>query len=168
MRVECNICHWRGRHFISDNWHPHTVCPQCGSQVRHRLLAAAMYVPGLPRLAGLVKGKAVLHFAPETVLTNLVARAAAEYRTADLLREDVDMRVDMCNMNSISDGNFDAVIACDVLEHVPNDSLAMDELWRILKPGGWALLTVPQKDGLAVTYEDAAIISAQGRLEAFG
>lgn len=167
-KVECNLCGWQGRHLISDNWHPHTICPQCSSQVRHRLLAAAIYRPGLKELAHLTDGKAVLHFAPEAVLRNLVASAATEYRTADFLRPDVDLQVDMCNMSAIADGAFEVVIACDVLEHVPDDGQALDELARILKPGGWAILTVPQKDGLATTYEDPEITTEKGRLDAFG
>lgn len=39
---------------------------------------------------------------------------------------------------------FDAVGAFDVLEHIPEDGKAMEELFKALKPGGHLLLTVPQ------------------------
>ena len=41
------------------------------------------------------------------------------------------------------DGCFDRVIAAEVLEHIPGDQAAMDELARVLRPGGIAAITVP-------------------------
>ena len=42
------------------------------------------------------------------------------------------------------DGSFDAVIAAEVLEHIPADELAMSEISRILRPGGRLSVTVPR------------------------
>jgi 2-polyprenyl-3-methyl-5-hydroxy-6-metoxy-1,4-benzoquinol methylase len=42
------------------------------------------------------------------------------------------------------DGSFDCVIASEILEHVPQDDRAIDELVRIVKPGGWLAVTVPR------------------------
>lgn len=41
------------------------------------------------------------------------------------------------------DGSFDKVIAAEVLEHLPADQTAMNEIARILRPGGVAAVTVP-------------------------
>ncbi len=41
-------------------------------------------------------------------------------------------------------GRFDAAGAFDVIEHIPDDRLALRELHRALKAGGWLFLTVPQ------------------------
>ena len=41
------------------------------------------------------------------------------------------------------DGTFDRVIASEVLEHIPDDQRAMNELARVLRPGGLAAVTVP-------------------------
>jgi len=41
------------------------------------------------------------------------------------------------------DGSFDRVIAAEVLEHIPADQAAMNELARVLRPGGLAAVTVP-------------------------
>jgi SAM-dependent methyltransferase len=41
------------------------------------------------------------------------------------------------------DGSFDKVIAAEVLEHLPADQSAMDEITRVLRPGGMAAVTVP-------------------------
>ena len=62
---------------------------------------------------------------------------------------------------------FDAVICIHVLEEIPNDLSAMKELHRVLKPGGWAFISVPiQLD--KETYEDPAITLQEERMLAFG
>lgn len=42
-----------------------------------------------------------------------------------------------------ADDTFDKIIASEVLEHIPDDSAAMAELHRVLKPGGTLAVTVP-------------------------
>ena len=42
------------------------------------------------------------------------------------------------------DGTFDCVIASEILEHVPADNTAIDELIRVLKVGGKLAVTVPR------------------------
>ena len=41
------------------------------------------------------------------------------------------------------DNSFDAIICLHVLEHIVEDIKAMRELYRVLAPGGWAILQVP-------------------------
>jgi SAM-dependent methyltransferase len=55
----------------------------------------------------------------------------------DFVRE-----ADVCSA-PYGDASFDLVVAMDILEHISDDSLALDEIHRILKPGGFAVLTVP-------------------------
>lgn len=43
-----------------------------------------------------------------------------------------------------ADGVFDKVIASEVLEHIPEDRTALDEIYRVLKPGGALVATVPR------------------------
>lgn len=42
------------------------------------------------------------------------------------------------------DGHFDKVICAEVLEHIPDDRRAIDELVRVLRPGGQIAVTVPR------------------------
>jgi len=42
------------------------------------------------------------------------------------------------------DGEFDRVIAAEVFEHIPEDTVAMAELARVLRPGGTMAVTVPR------------------------
>lgn len=42
------------------------------------------------------------------------------------------------------DATFDRIIAAEVLEHIPDDEGAMQELARVLRPGGTMAVTVPR------------------------
>lgn len=169
--VECNVCAWRGARLTDDSWHAGTLCPVCRSQVRHRMFAALL--DGKAALAGwdassLFAGKDVLHFAPERQLRERIKRAARRHVTADFDRGDCNLRLDMSSMPSVPADAFDVVIACDVLEHVPDDRAALRELRRILRPGGKAILTVPQKDPPSTTDEDPSVRDEDERTRRFG
>ena len=41
------------------------------------------------------------------------------------------------------DDTFDRIIASEVMEHIPDDLAALDELTRVLKPGGTMAITIP-------------------------
>jgi len=164
-RHECNLCGWRGRHFLTFH-HRHVLCPQCGSQIRHRLIGAALaHAPA--STAGLaIDGATVLHFAAEYCLASRFAPRARRYVTADLL-PDAGVRLDGTCM-PFGAGLFDVVIACDVLEHIPDECAMLAEIRRVLKPGGVAVLTVPTADGVETTFEDPSIVSPEARERAYG
>jgi SAM-dependent methyltransferase len=169
--VQCNVCGWKGLAFTDDLWHKGTICPNCGSQVRHRMLAAAF--DGLAgetswREERLLRGKRLLHFAPERQLRDRLGKVAAVYQTADFERGDCDLMLDISSMPKVGTGAFDVIIACDVLEHVPDDRAAFREIHRVLSQGGWAVLTVPQKDPPAETDEDPTVERPDERLARFG
>ena len=126
-------------------------CAQCGSRERHRLLWLWVTENGGNRLAG----KRILHFAPEKALRRVLA-ANPGYETADLLQRGVTHRVDITQL-PMDSGTYDAVIANHVLEHIADDRKAIGELFRVLRPGGTALITVPVNPARPVTYENAAI-----------
>jgi|WetSurMetagenome_2_1015567.scaffolds.fasta_scaffold188314_1 SAM-dependent methyltransferase len=168
QRVECNLCAWRGRHLISDSWHPHTVCPRCKSEVRHRLLVAALTYIDSVSCNKVIRNKELLHFAPEQMLEAYFSNYTARYTSADLLKKDVDVALDISNMADIGSCEVDVVIACDVLEHVADDILAIREIHRVLRLWGYAIITVPQMDGLANTFEDKTIIDSISREQTFG
>jgi SAM-dependent methyltransferase len=56
-----------------------------------------------------------------------------------------DFILDICNNNSaeIKDNYFDYVVCTEVLEHTCNPFDAAKEIYRILKPDGFAFITVP-------------------------
>lgn len=52
-------------------------------------------------------------------------------------------RADLDKPLPYEDSSFDLIIALDVLEHVEKDLFALSEIYRILRPGGFFLLSVP-------------------------
>lgn len=171
--VECNICHYKTNRFSSDPWHLYCICPNCSSTVRHRLLMASLTLLEEFSFKKIIDGKKVLHFAPEKKLEKCIRAGAGEYKTADFFTEgysykNIDFNLDISAMDNIQDESFDCVIACDVLEHVPNHLKAVQEVYRVLKPGGYCIFTVPQKDGLDITFEDLSISNPKERIKIFG
>jgi SAM-dependent methyltransferase len=55
-----------------------------------------------------------------------------------------------------ADGGFDLVLATDVVEHVDEDQQAVNEVARVLRPGGTALFTVPAFQSLWGLQDDVS------------
>lgn len=51
---------------------------------------------------------------------------------------------DVCQMASIGDASVDAVWCAHVLEHVLDTGRALAEIHRVLRPGGWLFLSLPE------------------------
>ena len=165
-RRECNLCRWSGRRFLTFR-HQHVMCPRCGSQVRHRLIAAALDDRADATHSLTIAGARILHISPEYCLALKLAAVARQYVTADYATADARIRLDITRLPFV-DGTFDAVVACDVLEHVRDDRTALAEVRRVLRPAGVAVLTVPQQDHLKTTFEDPSIVTDQARSIAYG
>lgn len=140
------------------------LCPRCGSMDRERLIL--LYLQGFTDV--LTKPGRILHVGPEKCLRErLTGTETLEYLTADLLRADVDMNIDLTRLPFETD-RFDLILCSHVLEHIIDDASAMSELHRVLRPGGLAVLQVPISPVLEITDEDPAVTSSQERLERFG
>ena len=53
------------------------------------------------------------------------------------------------------DGSFDVVLASDVLEHIEHDGKAVSEISRVVRPGGWVILSVPAHGWLFSQHDTA-------------
>jgi predicted SAM-dependent methyltransferase len=82
--------------------------------------------------------------------------------------ESVDIKVDLTKMDVFLDNTFDIFICSHMLEHIENDILALRELYRILKPGGWGILMVPICTSLGNSYEDSTKVTPEERKMFFG
>jgi SAM-dependent methyltransferase len=67
----------------------------------------------------------------------------------------------------LADSSVDNIICIHVLEHVEDDRKAMAEMYRVLKPGGLAFITVPILED-EPTREDPSITAPEERKRVFG
>lgn len=112
--------------------------------------------------------KKVLHFAPEQAFyKRFKNQKNLEYTTTDLLSPLADVKADICNL-PFQDNSYDIILCNHVLEHIPDDTKAMQELYRVLKPGGMGIFQIPQDLNRATTFEDNSITDRNERAKIFG
>ncbi len=165
-RVECPCCSGRFRAFLPAGSPPRpgALCPGCSSLERHRLLWLFL----AERTALFREPQRLLYLAPEEHLQRrLRSQPGLTYVSGDLASPWAMVRLDVQALPA-RDGSFDAVICSHVLEHVSDARVALRELWRALRPGGWALLQSPVDAARARTFEDPAVKSPAERRRVFG
>lgn len=110
----------------------------------------------------------VLHIAPEQCFLDIFRNQNnLEYITSDLESPIADVKADICDL-PFKDNEFDVVFCNHVLEHIPDDTKAMQELFRVLKNGGFGIFQIPQDLSRATTFEDDSITDKKQRAEIFG
>ena len=90
-----------------------------------------------------------------------------EYTTTDLNSPLADVKADICEL-PFADDAYDFVLCNHVLEHIPDDDTALKEIKRVLKPGGIAILQIPQDLSREKTFEDNSITDRKERARIFG
>lgn len=160
----CPLCGKSYRVFLSTGVQrrPNAVCPGCGSFERHRLLWEA--IKKLKSINKIKHGGRVLHVAPEVPLEKKLKKLYT-YFSLDINNISSMTTADLTNLPFNGD-LFHAVICNHVLEHIKDDHKAMEELFRIMKPGGWGSIQVPiagQK-----TFEDFSVTNPTDRERLFG
>lgn len=110
----------------------------------------------------------VLHFAPEQAFYKRFRKMKnLEYTTTDLESPLADVKADICDL-PFKDNSFDIILCNHVLEHIPDDTKAMHELYRVLKIGGVGIFQIPQDLNREVTFEDNTITDKKERARIFG
>ena len=110
----------------------------------------------------------VLHFAPEQAFLKRFRKLKnINYTTTDLNSPIADVKADICNL-PFEDNSYDFIICNHVLEHIPDDTKAMQELYRVLAQNGTAILQVPYDRNRATTFEDNSITDPKERAAIFG
>jgi SAM-dependent methyltransferase len=143
-------------------------CPNCGSVARQRLLALFFKL----RTDVFHKTTNILHVSPNASLVhylnqhNTVKQVIGAYEP-EQFPEFSCMVMDIQKIN-LENNLFDVVICCHVLEHVDQVEQAMREIYRILKPNGFAVLQTPIALNLQKTLEDKTVTSQSDRKKAYG
>lgn len=169
-RFRCPVCGHGFRRMLPYGYvtqRKNALCPSCLSLERHRLLW--LY---LERETDLLREHPrLLHVAPEVCLIKHLKRhykaCAERYVTADLESPLADLHFDIQHI-PLPDASFDAVFCNHILEHVADDRLALRELFRILRPGGWGVVLSPVDYDRAATYEDDTVTDPAERTRLFG
>ena len=140
------------------------LSPSTLSLERHRLLW--LY---LQNKTDFFKAEAkVLHFAPEQAFYRRFRKLShLEYITTDLNSPLADVKADICQL-PFEDNSFDLILCNHVLEHIQDDTLAMKELYRVMKDGGWGIFQIPQDLNREKTFEDYSITDKKERARIFG
>ncbi len=146
------------------------ICVNCGSNDRERLVYVFLQ-ERIPKSTWTQLN--ILHIAPEWNLSQWIAKQLPKsYVQGDRHMEGYQYDDSVQNMDITTlpfpEGHFDWVICNHVLEHIQDDSIAMRELHRVLKPGGSAILQVPISRKIDNTYEDKTIQSPEEREKHFG
>ena len=142
--VQCPICQWSGESYQGEQHSERAMCPQCGSIARDRMLFWT-FIARTPK-----KRYRVLETSP---------RLGHDYRSAmgqwfSYVSSDYDqsshvgvVRLDLQDID-LPDGSVDILLTPHVLEHVPDTSKALREIFRILSPGGRMYLQIPVLQGV--------------------
>jgi hypothetical protein len=142
------------------------LSPSTLSLERHRLLW--LYLNNETDFFTSKTKKKVLHFAPEQAFYKLFRNQKnLDYTTTDLFSPLADVKADICNL-PFEDNQYDIILCNHVLEHIPDDTKAMQELYRVLKPGGMTILQIPQDLKRKVTFADDTITDQKERAKIFG
>tara|TARA_B100000963_G_scaffold157327_1_gene136910 strand:+ start:1016 stop:1849 length:834 start_codon:yes stop_codon:yes gene_type:complete len=167
-QVDCPVC---GRSFSkflsygSEVAHRENVlCPYDLTLERHRLLW--LYLNRETNFFSADHLK-VLHIAPEQCFLPLFKKQKnLDYTTADLVSPIADLHFDLHDI-PLEENQYDVVFCNHVMEHVDDPVRCMSELCRVMKPGGWAIMQVPQDMSRAETYEDKSITTPEEREKHF-
>ena len=142
------------------------ICPNCLSTNRERLVIAALQT--LYTYDNLI----ILHCSPEKYVYQLLSNKA-NVVTADLIPgfyQHIDKNIQLKDLTQLDfeDAYFDMVIANHILEHIPQDNVAIAELYRVLKKNGIAILQVPYSETITATLEAPFIEDTQQQSALFG
>jgi SAM-dependent methyltransferase len=151
-KVACPVCRSNFRKFLPYGRKPreNALCPNCLALERHRLLWLYLKEKTDFFRASLK----MLHIAPELCyIHRFEAMQNLEYITGDLESPLAKVKMDIHEI-PFDDNTFDVVFCNHVMEHVNDDIKAMQEIRRVLKPQGWAIIQSPMDYKRDTTLED--------------
>ena len=167
-KVECPVCEKKFSKFLSYGSNvahrENVLCPYDLTLERHRLMWLYLKNESNFFTAGNLD---VLHIAPEQCFYGkFKVQENLNYLTGDLVSPLADIHFDLHQI-PLEDNRFDVVFCNHVMEHVDDPIQCMKELFRVMKPGGWAIMQVPQDMSRETTYEDPSIIDPAEREKHF-
>ncbi|AEW00984.1 Methyltransferase type 11 [Niastella koreensis GR20-10] len=155
------------KHHVIAGYGEEELCPWCLSTSRERLVIGllATQIP--------VAGKRILHLSPEPKVFAFLKQQQAVITSTDItpgFYQKIDKHIQYADATQLPfpDNAFDLVIGNHIMEHIPNDRLAMREIYRVLQPGGRAILQVPFSESISNTLEVPDINDPKQQSALFG
>jgi SAM-dependent methyltransferase len=169
-RYKCPCCGWSLRAFTGE-WSLSSsngdgYCPRCNAKARHRRLW--LYLQEHTDLLEGEEGR-VLEIAPWWAISRRLQQLPhLSFVGIDLGRRGphVTLLGDAAAL-PLEEDCIDSALCIHTLEHIERDLDAMRELHRVLKPGGWAIVSVPLRPE-GPTYEDPSVTDPEDRAREFG
>ncbi len=167
--VQCTVCSHEYKQFLpygrGNSARNNALCPSCQALERHRLIW--LYLQ--EKTDFFQSPKKVLHIAPESCFIHRFEKMKnLDYITADIESPLAKIKMDIHEI-PFQNNTFDVAFCNHVMEHVADDIKAMSEIYRVLKPNGWAIIQIPFFDlNLKTTLEDKSIITPKERFEKYG
>ena len=167
-KVECPVCERKFSKFLSYGSNvahrENVLCPYDLTLERHRLMW--LYLKNESNFFSAAKLE-VLHIAPEQCFYGkFKAQKNLNYLTGDLESPIADLHFDL-HAIPLENDRFDVVFCNHVMEHVDDPIQCMKELFRVMKPGAWAIMQVPQDMSRQTTYENPTITTPEDREKHF-
>jgi SAM-dependent methyltransferase len=143
---------------------PNALCPSSLSLERHRL----MWLFLKEKTNFFTDQLKLLHIAPELCFMKIFEKMEnIDYISADIESPLAKVKMDVHEI-PFAENTFDVVFCNHVMEHVDDDIQAMSEIYRVLKPGGWAIIQSPVYMYLEKTLEDPSITDPLEKEQVFG
>jgi SAM-dependent methyltransferase len=172
-KVYCPCCGGHFSHFIEVGPKKEPMlCPRCRSNDRDRFFWFFLNKnPGFLR-----PGIKLLHISPETIYYKRFRKIpGVDYVAGDKFILQFastypkgTIYLDITDMPQYEDNTFDFIFCSHVLEYIKEDGKALRELYRVLKPDGKAVISVPIRFGHYDTIEDFNITDPKEQERLFG
>jgi SAM-dependent methyltransferase len=172
-KVYCPCCNTRFSRFleVGPKRQP-MLCPRCRSNDRDRFFW--LYLKANPGF--LQNNIKLLHVSPETIYYNRFKKIpGVQYVAGDKFvlqfgstypKETVYL--DITSMPEYADNTFDFIFCSHVLEYIKEDRQAIRELYRVLKPKGKAIISIPINHGHYETLEDPNVTDPKEQERLYG
>ncbi|MDU9376200.1 hypothetical protein McpSp1_07940 [Methanocorpusculaceae archaeon Sp1] len=146
------------------------ICPFCGLRERHREL----YDIYQEFFSSRMDGKFVVyHMAPEKGIYDYILKQKnIHYITGDFAPENFPFAkkcryIDATSM-PFENESIDVILSNHVMEHIPNESLFLQEMYRVLKNDGTIFLTIPFFKDQKITLENEKFNTNELRTKYYG
>ncbi|MFC1734504.1 methyltransferase domain-containing protein [Candidatus Hydrogenedentota bacterium] len=164
----CNVCGGPEDQFTDFGGRKNVKCRKCLALERQRIFKWTYDV--FMKREFSFDGKEILVCTPSDAERDYILNKAKKLVSFDIRPSRwFDLQLDISDMNTIEDSSFDCVVAIAVMQHVKREKEAVDEVYRVLRPGGRFLVQASNHKNVATkSCEDQTKHYGQEALDKYG